>query len=90
MKKTNEIKAALYGATVAVDALAAIGCIVTDVCLGNKHPVITIETPSADLTPKGAEVISIRSQGSDPVRIQAARYKGCLVTWKAAPAALSN
>ena len=90
MKTTNEVKAALYGATAAVDALAAIGCKVTDVCLGNKHPVITIETPSADITPKGAEVISVRSQGCDPVRIQAARFKGCLVTWKAAPAVLTN
>lgn len=90
MKTANEIKAALLQATVAVDALMAAGFNVTAVCFGNKHPLITIETPPVQLVPPHAEVIRVRSHGCDPVRIQAARFKGCLVTWKADPATLTN
>lgn len=81
MKNTNTIKHALYIAQLAVHKLAKSGYQVTDVCLGNNRPMITIQPPKT--YPKGATVISIRSSRGITENIYAARFHDCMVTWAA-------
>lgn len=83
MKNTNEIKIALRDATNLVNRLDKCGYQVTAINLNQRVPVITISKPLHLPPTVHAEVVLIREKDAAPERIQAARFAGCLVTWKA-------
>ncbi|GAB2927644.1 hypothetical protein [Rheinheimera gaetbuli] len=81
MKSTEDIKHALYTAQMAVHKLAKSGYQVTNVCLGNTRPVISIERPRK--FPQGATVICVRGSRGITENIYAASFNECLITWAA-------
>lgn len=85
MSKANEIKLMLRDATNALNRLDKCGYQVTGINLNQSTPVFTINTPPKHRILKGAEVLCIKEKGSEPERIQSARFEGCLVTWKVDP-----
>lgn len=83
MKKTQQIKAALSQAQIAVTKLESTGYHVLDVQLGNRRPVIKIISPGKERQPAGAEVIRVRGSNGITEHIYAACFQGCLITWAA-------
>lgn len=86
MKTHKQIIQELSAAQIAVQKLGEYGFKVLSVAMGNLHPVITIQPPIQSLINKklqDTQPISVRCRSSNPERIYAARFHGCMVTWAA-------
>lgn len=83
MTKTQQIKAGLALAQMALSKLESTGYQVLDISFGNRRPVIKISAPGKARHPTGAEVIRVRGINGITEHIYAASFHGCLITWAA-------